>query len=157
MPENTLEMQHLDCEFAYWCVMTHARPVLVATLRAWHLADLADPIDRARSLSALRFTTTDADAEIRRRIGFDPLRRDLSHAVNTLHAAATFAARGDAENAAAVVIGVFTHAASAQTWHRPWTRLGWKRRRHDVIVSAQREQQLQQQRLRSDTAGACLP
>ena len=121
--------------------MTHARPVLVGALRAWRLTAAAAEIERASSLTALKMLVSDADAEIRRKIVFVPLRRDLSHATATLQAAITFATRGDAENTAAVIIGVFTHAASALSWQRPWTRFSWRKRRAEVIARARREQQ----------------
>jgi hypothetical protein len=127
--------------FATWCVMNHARPALVSALRAWGLQEPATAIERATSLAALKILAAAADAEIRRKIVFVPLRRDLSHAVTTLQAAITFATRGDAENAAAVVIGVFTNAASALSWRRPWTRLSWRARRAQVIATARQEQQ----------------
>jgi hypothetical protein len=137
-----------DRRFAFWCVMDHARPVVIDALRAWHMETLADPIAKAPSLASLRLAATDADIAVRGRIGFDPLRRDLSHAINTLHAAATFAARGDAENTAAVVVGVFTHAASAVLWRRPWTRFGWKRRRATLIATVRHEQQTYREQIR---------
>ena len=126
--------------FATWCVMTHARPVLIDALRLWGLQDIANAIEQAPSLAALRFVVRDADRHIRERIAFEPLRRDLARAVNTLNIAATFAARGDAENTAAVVIGVFTHATSAQVWRRPWTRFTWQQQRSAVIMRVQQEQ-----------------
>jgi hypothetical protein len=129
-----------DRTLAAWLVLTHARPALVDALRAWGLRDTADAIEQARSLSSLKRLAADADAQIRARIRFAPLRRDLSHAAVTLQAAATFAMRGDIENTAAVVIGVFTHAASAVSWQRPWERLSWSRRRAEVIARARREQ-----------------
>jgi hypothetical protein len=121
--------------------MNHARPALVSALRAWGLQAPATAIERAASLTALKVLAADADAEIRHKIVFVPLRRDLSHAATTLQAAITFATRGDAENAAAVAIGVFTNAASALSWRRPWTRLSWRVRRAQVIATARREQQ----------------
>ena len=125
---------------ASWLVMSHARPPLVDALRSWGLSEIAAAMEQARSLSALKRLAADADAQVRERIIFAPLRRDLSHAVTTLQAAATFATRGDIENTAAVVIGVFTHAASAMSWRRPWMRLSWRRHRADVIARARREQ-----------------
>jgi hypothetical protein len=129
-----------DKGIAAWCVMEHARPVLVKALRAWGMGRAASEVGQAASLSVLKIACVDADVQVYKRIVFPPLRRDLSHALATLQAAATFAARGDVENTAAVVIGVFTHAASALTWRRPWTRLTWRRRRAEVIAGAQREQ-----------------
>ncbi|MCC7452463.1 MAG: hypothetical protein IT324_33995 [Anaerolineae bacterium] len=129
-----------DKPFATWCVMTHARPVLIDALREWGLQDIANAIEQAPSLAALRFVVRDADRHIRQHIVFGPLRRDLARAVNTLHIATTFAARGDAENTAAVVVGVFTHASSAQAWRRPWTRFTWRQQRAAVITRVQREQ-----------------
>ncbi len=135
-PENQADGK----AFATWCVMTHARPVLVDALRTWGLKDAASAIEKASSLAALRANAAHADVQIRQHIAFTPLRRDLSKAVTTLQAAITFAVRGDAENAAAVVIGVFTNSASAVSWRRPWSRLSWARRRVEVIAQAQREQ-----------------
>ncbi len=125
---------------AAWCVMTHARPALVHALRAWGMGETAAAIEGAQSLSALKRLAADADAQVRNRIVFAPLRRDLSHAATTLQAAATFATRGDVENTAAIVIGVFTNAASALSWRQPWIRLVWRRRRAEVIARARREQ-----------------
>jgi hypothetical protein len=129
-----------DKPFATWCVMVHARPVLVRALRAWGLGTSACAIERAASLTALRMVALDVDADVRKTIRFVPLRRDLSNALNTLHAAATFASRGDAANTAVVVIGVFTNASSALAWRRPWMQLSWRRYRAEVITSARREQ-----------------
>src|SRR5579859_6967271 len=112
-----------DRSFARWCVMVHARPMLVQALRAWGLGTCSIAIERAGSLTALKMAALDANAEVRQTIRFGPLRRDLSSAANTLHAAATFASRGDAANTAAVVIGVFTNAGSALAWQRPWRKL----------------------------------
>ncbi len=127
--------------------MTHARPVLIDALRVWGLRDIANAIEQAPSLAALRFVVRDADRHIRQRIAFGPLRRDLARAVNTLNIAATFAARGDAENTSAVVIGVFTHAISVQAWRRPWTRLMWGRQRAEVIAKVRREQSAYRSRI----------
>ncbi len=132
-----------DRAFAEWCVMKHARPALVQALRAWGLGKAARDIENSTSLAALKLTVFDAYAQARRSIRFGPARRDLSHALNTLHAAATFAGRADVENTAAVVIGVFTGAASARSWRRPWTRLHWRERRAEVIATARREQNAQ--------------
>lgn len=129
-----------DSAPAAWLVMSHARPTLVHALQAWGLNEIAADVEQARSLSALKRLAADADAQVRERIVFAPLRRDLSHAATTLQAAATFAMRGDIDNTAAVVIGVFTHAASALSWRRPWMRLTWRQRRADVIARARREQ-----------------
>src|SRR5215813_11186168 len=129
-----------DKAFAAWCVMTHARPALVRALRAWGLGGAADKLEQAASLSALKIIVMDVDSEVRKVIRFVPLRRDLAHAANTLHAAATFAARGDSGNAAAVVIGVFTNAESALAWRRPWLRFSWSKRRAAIIADARREQ-----------------
>ena len=137
MADSTLAKDKL---FATWCVMVHARPVLVRALRAWGLGTAANSLERAASLTALRLVALDADADVRKTIRFVPLRRDLSNALNTLHAAATFASRGDSANTAVVVIGVFTNANSALTWRRPWLRLSWRRLRAEVIASARREQ-----------------
>jgi hypothetical protein len=123
--------------------MTHARPTLVQALRTWGLGKAVRAIEDAPSLGALKLMAFDAYAQVRRSIRFRPVRRDLFHALNTLHAAATFAGRGDAENTAAVVIGVFTGAASARSWRRPWTRLHWRERRAEVIATARREQNAQ--------------
>jgi hypothetical protein len=129
-----------DKTFAAWCVMDHARPALVKALRAWGMRRAASTVGQATSLSVLKIACVDADVQVRQRIVFPPLRRNLSHALATLQAAATLAARGDAENTAAVVIGVFIHAASALSWRRPWTRFTWGRRRAEVIAGARREQ-----------------
>lgn len=137
-----------DKSFAMWCVMVHARPVLIRALKVWGLASAASAIERAASLSALRLVALDADADVRKTIRFGPLRRDLSHALNTLHAAATFAARGDSDNAAVVVIGVFTNASSALAWRRPWLHLSWRKHRAEVIASARREQSAQLEAIR---------
>ncbi len=123
--------------------MTHARPALVQALRAWGLGKAARDIEEAASLAALKLTAFDAYSQVRRATRFGPVRRDLSQALNTLHAAATFAGRGDVENTAALVIGVFTGAASARSWRRPWTRLRWRERRAEVITTARREQNAQ--------------
>jgi hypothetical protein len=125
---------------AAWYVMDHARPEMVKALRAWGMRRAASEVEQAASLPVLKIACVDADVRVRQRIVFPPLRRDLSHALATLQAAATFAARGDVENTAAVVIGVFTHAASALSWRRPWTRLTWRRRRAEVIAGARHEQ-----------------
>jgi hypothetical protein len=129
-----------DRTFSEWCVLTHARPVIVEALRLWRLNDAASWVESAPSLPALKLMALDADEMVRRHIRFVPLRRDLSNALNTLHAAATFALRGDAVNTAAIVIGVFTNAASARSWRRPWTRFMWRKRRAEVITRARREQ-----------------
>lgn len=126
--------------FATWCVMTHARPVLIAALRAWRLHDVAAAIERAASLTALRMAVRDADFAVRQRIFLGPPRRDLFSATSTLLAAITFARRGDAENTAAVVVGVFTNAASAHTWQRPWQRFGWRQTRAELIARVREEQ-----------------
>jgi hypothetical protein len=123
--------------------MSHARSALVGALRAWELAKSAKAIEDTASLGALKLTVFDAYTQVRQSIHFGPVRRDLCHAINTLHAAATFAGRGDVENTAAVVIGVFTGAASARSWRRPWTRLHWRERRAEVIAVARREQNAQ--------------
>jgi hypothetical protein len=125
--------------------MSHARPALVGALRAWGLAKAASDIEQTASLGALKLTVFDAYTQVRQSIRFGPARRDLCHAINTLHAAATFAGRGDVENTAAVVIGVFTGAAGARSWRRPWTRLHWRERRAEVIAAARREQNAQRQ------------
>src|SRR5258708_1517771 len=129
-----------DKPFATWCVMVHARPLLIRALRAWGLGTAAAALERAGSLTALKMAALDADADVRKYISFGPLRRDLSNALNTLHAAATFTLRGDSANAAVVVIGVFTNASSALAWRRPWIQLSWRRHRAEVIASARREQ-----------------
>src|SRR5712692_8919227 len=129
-----------DKSFATWCVMVHARPVLIRALRVWGLGTAASALERAASLTALRLVALDVDADVRKTIRFVPLRRDLSNALNTLHAAATFASRGDSANAAVVVIGVFTNASSALAWRRPWMQLYRRRHRAEVIASARREQ-----------------
>jgi len=132
--------QASDKQFATWCVMVHARPLLIRALRAWGLVTAASALERAGSLAALRMAALDADAEVRKTISFGPLRRDLSNALNTLHAASTFASRGDSANTAVVVIGVFTNANSPLAWRRPWKQLSWRRQRAQVIASARREQ-----------------
>lgn len=118
--------------------MTHARPELVHALQSWGFA--ATNLEHAASLNALKMAAKDLHTEIDHHIVFGPLRRDLSHAISTLQAAATFAGRGDAENTAAVVIGVFTHTASALSWRRPWTRLNLTRLRSMAISSARAAQ-----------------
>jgi hypothetical protein len=129
-----------DKAFATWCVMEHARPYLVRTLEIWGLETAAAGLQNAPSLSALKFAAMDADEQIRHWIKFRPLRRDLANAANTLHAAGTFALRGDAVNTAVVVVGVFTNAASARLWRRPWMHLTWRRRRAEVIARTRKEQ-----------------
>ena len=129
-----------DREFAHWCVMHHARPELVKTLRLWGLKDAAHHLEVANSIAAARMAALDAEEWVRRVIRFGPLRRDLMKATKMFHAGATFAGRGDAENTSAIIIGVFVHTASAQTWRRPWTRFGWRERRAQVIATARREQ-----------------
>ena len=128
--------------FATWCVMDHARPVAMHALRTWGLGEAADVMAQAASLSALKQAAMFADDSIRHKIGFRPVRRNLSNAVRTLQAAATFASRGDAANASAVAIAVFTSSASALAWRRPWTRLRWQAARADVIARARSEQRL---------------
>src|SRR2546423_12712721 len=93
--------------FSGWCVMAHARPALLEALRAWGLSEAAARLEQAASLNALRLLAGGVTDLIRKQIRFIPLRRDLSHAAMTLQVAATFAARGDAENNAAVLICVF--------------------------------------------------
>jgi hypothetical protein len=78
---------------------------------------------------------------VRRRIFFFPAQRELFHALFTLQVAATFAGRGDGENASATAIGVFTGSAGALAWRRPWQRWGWKQRRTMIIDHALREQE----------------
>src|SRR5258708_2509553 len=126
--------------FATWCVMTHARPALVSAPRAWGPGGTANKLEQAAALNALKKAAMDIASEVRKVIRFVPLRRDLAHAANTLHAAATFASRGDGGNTAAVVIGVFTNAGSALAWRRPWLRLAWRKRRAEIIAEARREQ-----------------
>jgi hypothetical protein len=130
----------IDKAFATWCVMNHARPVVLDALRQWGLREAADVMEQAASLTALKQAAMFADDSIRQRIGFRPVRRNLSNAVRTLQAAATFASRGDAPNAAAVAIAVFTSSASASAWRRPWMRLRWQKDRVEVIARARREQ-----------------
>lgn len=131
-----------DKAFATWCVMAHARPYLVRTLEVWGLYTAAAGLEQAASLSALKYAAMDADEQIRRWIKFRPLRRGLTNAANTLHAAGTFALRGDAVNTAVVVVAVFTNAASARAWRRPWLHLTWRRRRAEVIARTRREQDI---------------
>lgn len=133
--------------FAAWCVMTHARPALINALRSWGLADAAQSLEKAESLGALKGAATEADATVRQKIRFGPLRRDLSSAAGIMQAAITFATRGDADNTAAVVIGVFTNAASALLWRRPWKHFRWRQQRARVIATARREQEDQRQRI----------
>ncbi len=128
--------------FSVWCVMQHARPVLAQALRAWGLQDAATSIEATHSLNALKLTVLDAYEIVMRSIYFWPVRRDLSKALNTLHAAATFASRGDSTNTAAIVIGVFTGAGGALAWRKPWQRFGWRQRRAQIIAAARHEQQL---------------
>ena len=125
--------------------MFHARPVLVDALRIWGLSDIAATVEAATSTGALRMIAGEAGEKIRRVILFPPLRRDLRSAARTLQMAATFAGRGDAENAAAMSIGVFTNAASALSWRRPWTRFGWRKRRAEVVAMAVNEQKAHRQ------------
>src|SRR3954468_2443847 len=99
---NTPNQTEPKSDFAEWCVMTHARPTITNALRSWGLRDAANWLEKADSLSALKMAALDADATVRKYIRFVPLRRDLSNALNTLHAAATFAARGDAANTGAI-------------------------------------------------------
>jgi hypothetical protein len=142
LASNTESVGNSDKVFATWCVMDHARPVIIHALRRWKLMEAADVLENAPSLAALRAGTQYADAQIKRRIAFTPVRRNLSNAVRTLQAAATFATRGDAVNASALVIAVFTSSASAIAWRRPWTRLRWQKERGEVIARARQEQAL---------------
>lgn len=130
----------VDKDFATWCVMDHARPALVRALHVWGMGDIATVIESAASTGALRLVAGEVSQKVRRVIVFGPLRRDLASAASTLQLAATFAGRGDAENTAAMSVGVFTNTASALSWRRPWTRLGWRKRRAEVIALAVSEQ-----------------
>jgi len=133
-----------DKAFSTWCVMQHARPAIAAALRAWGLEESAHALEITHSLGALKLATLDAYERVMRSTLFAlfwPVRRDLANALNTLHAAATFAGRGDSLNTAAVVIGVFTGAGGAMAWRRPWKRFGWRERRAEIIATARREQQ----------------
>jgi hypothetical protein len=143
--------------FAEWCIMSHARPALVEVLRAWGLPGAAAEIEQAASLSAVRLLASDVITLVRKAIVFVPLRRDLSHAATTLQVAATFAARSDAENTAAVVVGVFTHVESALLWKRPWSRLTWRKQRAEIIRRVRREQNEYLASLRSEPAAHRAP
>lgn len=130
--------------FARWCVLHHARPELARALRAWGLNRAAQDIEQAASLAALRLVASDAEPSIRG-LWFAPPRRDLVRALRMLRAAATLAGHSDPASAAAVAIGVFTGAASAITWRRPWTRFGWRKQRAAIIAQARQEQNAQRQ------------
>lgn len=126
--------------FARWCVLTHARPVLVTALRAWGFAQEACALEKAASTGALRPLTLDALQAVRRTRRFQPARRDLMGALSALNASATFAGRGDSENAAAMAVGVVVGARSALAWRRPWQHFRWRERRAAIIHAARQEQ-----------------
>ena len=139
---SSLETQPGDRAFSTWCVMQHARPILIHALRAWGLRRSAAAIESTQSLSALKLTAQDAYRDIHRIIWFSPARRDLARALSTLQVALAFAGRGDSQHTAAMALGVFSGAAGALAWRRPWQRLRWRQRQAEVIATARREQQI---------------
>lgn len=137
--ETTPQRQDLRA-FGVWCVMQHARPALVRALRAWGFRSMAKEIENSPSPSALRYVLAHVYHDVNPHVLLGPVRHELIRGVLSLQLAATMAGRGDGIAASLWVIGVFTSAAGALSWQRPWTRLNWRQRRTRILLKAVREQ-----------------
>lgn len=138
MSESQSRAQSRD--FAYWCVMEHARPVLLDALNAWGLREEAARIAASETTGALRKTLLDAHSVVAAKIRLAPSRRSLLRALSLLQVAATFAGRGDAENTSAMAIGVFGASTTALAWRRPWTFFQIGRRAQQASEAARAAQ-----------------